>query len=328
MSPDLYKILQVDPSAEPEVIEAAYKRLVRKYHPDVNGAPDAHARMQELNDAYEILSDPAQRAEYDQARLYPPRLLSARNRRASMSTTRWWIISGMVVIAGLMLLLACFLFSGAFVFWREPPEPTATRVARIERPTFTPAPTMTRTPEPTPTRTRTPRPTVRPSPTPTLAPLGSTRERAVPLGQSVVWTGREGEQIRFTILSAHRGDEARTMIQSASPTNLALTFDWALFVFKVRAEFLNAGRKTSLVLSEFDFRAMAASGQEYPLPDSPPITPPSPRLGRNLVVGDVAEGWLALVVRADDADIALVYGQTIFPNETRVWLSMQPTFVR
>ena len=64
-----YKILQVDAEAEPEVIKAAHARLVRKYHPDVNHAPDATAKMQEINEAYDVLSDPAQRATYDKERL-------------------------------------------------------------------------------------------------------------------------------------------------------------------------------------------------------------------------------------------------------------------
>ena len=318
MPQDLYKILQVDPSAEPEIIEAAYKRLVRKYHPDVNQAPDATMRMQELNDAYAVLGNPDARIEYDQARLalfLPP------SRRASVSTTRWWIVSGLIVVGGLLILGACFLFSGAFVFLREQPEPTATRPARAVLLTHTPTATNTRTPEPTPTRTLTPRPTARPSVTPTLAPLGLVRERPVPLGQSIVWTGREGEQLRFAILSAYRGDEARMMIQAASPSNLVVTSDWALYLFKVRADYLNAGRKASMVLSEFDFRAMVSSGQEYPQPDSPAIVPPAPRLGRNINVGDVVEGWLAFAVRANEADVVIAYGQTIFPNEMRVWLS-------
>jgi hypothetical protein len=66
---DLYKILQVDPSAEQEVIEAAYKRLAAKYHPDVNKAPDAQTRMQEINKAYGILSKPETRKQYDQTRV-------------------------------------------------------------------------------------------------------------------------------------------------------------------------------------------------------------------------------------------------------------------
>lgn len=59
---DWYAILQVHDSAEPEVIEAAYKRVVRKYHPDVNASPDATAIMQRLNDAYAVLSDPRKRS--------------------------------------------------------------------------------------------------------------------------------------------------------------------------------------------------------------------------------------------------------------------------
>ena len=70
---DLYKVLQVDPSAEPEVIQAAYRRLGRLYHPDTNPSPDAHEVMSELNRAYEVLGDPARRAEYDRSRGAQPR---------------------------------------------------------------------------------------------------------------------------------------------------------------------------------------------------------------------------------------------------------------
>jgi len=65
---DFYKILQVDPAADPEVITAAYRRLAVKYHPDTNAAPEALSRMQRINEAYAILSDPAQRVIYDRAR--------------------------------------------------------------------------------------------------------------------------------------------------------------------------------------------------------------------------------------------------------------------
>jgi curved DNA-binding protein CbpA len=65
---DYYKILQVDPAADPEVITAAYRRLAVKYHPDTNTSPDATARMQRINEAYAILSDAAQRAVYDRSR--------------------------------------------------------------------------------------------------------------------------------------------------------------------------------------------------------------------------------------------------------------------
>ncbi len=62
-----YQILQVDPSAEPEVIEAAFKRLARKYHPDHNPAPEAVGQMQAINAAYAVLRDARRRAQYDQA---------------------------------------------------------------------------------------------------------------------------------------------------------------------------------------------------------------------------------------------------------------------
>ena len=60
-----YKILQVDRDAEPEVIEAAYRRLVAKYHPDRNDSPEAGAMLRDLNAAYELVSDPERRAHYD-----------------------------------------------------------------------------------------------------------------------------------------------------------------------------------------------------------------------------------------------------------------------
>ncbi len=65
---DLYQILQIDPAAEQEIVQAAFKRLALKHHPDRNQALDAHQRMQELNDAYALISDPAQRAAYDRER--------------------------------------------------------------------------------------------------------------------------------------------------------------------------------------------------------------------------------------------------------------------
>jgi curved DNA-binding protein CbpA len=66
--PDPYKVLQVDPEADHDVIEAAYKRLARKYHPDVSTEPDAVVRMVQLNQAWEALRDPVRRGAVDRAR--------------------------------------------------------------------------------------------------------------------------------------------------------------------------------------------------------------------------------------------------------------------
>jgi curved DNA-binding protein CbpA len=61
---DPYKTLQVDPEAEDEVIQAAYRRLARKYHPDVAG-PDAADRMSAINAAWDLIGDPAARRKFD-----------------------------------------------------------------------------------------------------------------------------------------------------------------------------------------------------------------------------------------------------------------------
>lgn len=66
--PDPYKVLQVDPEAEHEVIEAAYRRLARKYHPDVSPDPESQARMVRINQAWEMLRDPVRRGAVDRAR--------------------------------------------------------------------------------------------------------------------------------------------------------------------------------------------------------------------------------------------------------------------
>ncbi len=66
--PDPYKVLQVDSEAEDEVIQAAYRRLAQKYHPDVASGPEAAARMAAINVAWEVLRDPGRRAAFDLAR--------------------------------------------------------------------------------------------------------------------------------------------------------------------------------------------------------------------------------------------------------------------
>jgi len=62
---DYYKILGVARNATPEQIKAAYRKLARKYHPDVSKEPQAEARFKEVNEAYEVLKDPEKRKAYD-----------------------------------------------------------------------------------------------------------------------------------------------------------------------------------------------------------------------------------------------------------------------
>lgn len=67
---DYYKVLGVAPEASADDIKKAYRRLARKYHPDVSKEANAEARFKEVGEAYEVLKDPEKRAEYDQLRRF------------------------------------------------------------------------------------------------------------------------------------------------------------------------------------------------------------------------------------------------------------------
>ena len=79
---DPYKILQVDSEAEDEVIQAAYRRLARKYHPDLAETPEAAARMAAINAAWELIGDPAARAAFDREARSPHSAADGRAARA------------------------------------------------------------------------------------------------------------------------------------------------------------------------------------------------------------------------------------------------------
>jgi len=88
--PDYYATLGVSPVASHDEIRAAYRQLARQHHPDVN-SPDKDGQpsnefMQQLNAAYEILSDPPRRSAYDRYRWIRDRLASTKTRPFSGPT--------------------------------------------------------------------------------------------------------------------------------------------------------------------------------------------------------------------------------------------------
>ncbi len=63
---DYYQLLGIDKTADADTVKKAYRKLARKFHPDVSKEADAAARMSEVNEAYAVLSDPEKRAAYDE----------------------------------------------------------------------------------------------------------------------------------------------------------------------------------------------------------------------------------------------------------------------
>jgi curved DNA-binding protein len=63
---DYYEVLGVPRTATQEEIQRSYRKLARKFHPDVSKAKDAEEKFKEINEAYEVLKDPEKRQKYNQ----------------------------------------------------------------------------------------------------------------------------------------------------------------------------------------------------------------------------------------------------------------------
>jgi hypothetical protein len=174
--PTHYDVLQVSPTAEQELIEAAYRRLAQRYHPDVSSDPDAADRMKQINIAYQVLRDPRRRIDYDLS-LDPSRrrrLIAvarpaeppSRAEPATLSTPPTILTVGVVILA--LVVVAAVLWPAEAAPWRE--GATLTRSSdsvRLGLLAVSPTPRVTATPPAVVVAAPIDTPTVRPA-TPTV----------------------------------------------------------------------------------------------------------------------------------------------------------------
>jgi molecular chaperone DnaJ len=88
---DYYAVLEITPTADLAEVNAAFRRLAWRYHPDRNPAPGATIQFQDINEAHQVLTDPVRRAEYD-AQWHPrtPENPVPRSRAAQVHHRRRW----------------------------------------------------------------------------------------------------------------------------------------------------------------------------------------------------------------------------------------------
>jgi hypothetical protein len=188
----------------------------------------------------------------------------------------------------------------------------------------TPTPFSTQISRPVPTLAQLSVPTLPQLFRPTLTPPpnipGYLRSNPVPLGKSVLWTGRNDEQIKFTLLQFYRGQNAWSRIKAANQFNNPPPSGAEYLLFKVRADFVKAGKEPSTTLGDAFFVIVTSDGQEYKSFKGPTIVPPDPQFIGTIYVNGSLEGWMAFTITAGDSHPLLAYGQAIFPNEMRVWL--------
>ncbi len=161
-----------------------------------------------------------------------------------------------------------------------------------------------------------------PANTPRIS-VGYSQSNPVPLGQSVLWTGRQGEQVRFKLSEFHRGDDAWGRIRDANQFNKPPPPGWDYLLFKVRADFLQSGKPLKMMMADSWFVVVSSTGRQYQSFEGPTIVAPEPLFLKEVYVGEFVEGWMAFSMLAGDSRPLLAYGQTIFSDEMRIWFDIK-----
>ncbi len=119
---DYYEVLGVERGASDAELKRAFRKLAQQWHPDVNATPEAQEKFKEINQAYQVLSDPQQRQRYDMFGAAGVNGAGGRGRRRLRGWLRW-----------LQRHLRCLLRRGR---WREcrPSRPAAARGGPALRP--------------------------------------------------------------------------------------------------------------------------------------------------------------------------------------------------
>lgn len=105
---DYYEILKVHPQASFETIAKGYRSQIKKNHPDINRAVDAREKTILINQAYEVLSDPVKRGQYDDEYFddFEPAKVKSSKRKTGFRPFLWWLVMLLFILADTLYQLS------------------------------------------------------------------------------------------------------------------------------------------------------------------------------------------------------------------------------
>lgn len=146
-------------------------------------------------------------------------------------------------------------------------------------------------------------------------PVGTICEASLRLGEGYV-TDIESVEARIAVLEVVRGAKAWDMVKAADPSNKPPDSGMEYVAVRVRFEYAaKQGRDQSYGLRDEQFASVSETGKPY---GRPSVAPPKPALSGRLYPGDTLEGWIVLLVSADDLKPLMTFGH----NYDRLWFRL------